>query len=101
MKSLPSLPSDVSIATSASQATHKLRDYQEAAVNAVLKKWDETDRLLGVAPTGSGKAQPIDELVATPRGWQRINELEAGDFVFGSDGCPVKVLGIFPQGRKE
>src|SRR6516162_7080419 len=33
----------------------KLRDYQQDAVAAVLAKWQEFDRLLGVAPTGSGK----------------------------------------------
>src|SRR5260221_14476551 len=49
------LPSDVSIATNASQATHELRDYQQAAVSSVRTKWKEADRLLGVAPTGSGK----------------------------------------------
>jgi hypothetical protein len=31
----------------------KLRDYQQDAVAAVLAKWQEFDRLLGVAPTGS------------------------------------------------
>jgi superfamily II DNA or RNA helicase len=33
----------------------ELRDYQSAAINSVLTKWNEFDRLLGVAPTGSGK----------------------------------------------
>jgi len=33
----------------------QLRDYQEQAVAAVLSKWESFDRLLGVAPTGSGK----------------------------------------------
>jgi superfamily II DNA or RNA helicase len=33
----------------------ELRDYQSAAINSVLTKWEEFVRLLGVAPTGSGK----------------------------------------------
>lgn len=33
----------------------ELRDYQRATVDSVLTKWKEFDRLLGVAPTGSGK----------------------------------------------
>jgi superfamily II DNA or RNA helicase len=33
----------------------ELRPYQSQAVNSVLSKWTEFDRLLGVAPTGSGK----------------------------------------------
>jgi superfamily II DNA or RNA helicase len=32
-----------------------LRSYQVQSINAVLTKWNEFDRLLGVAPTGSGK----------------------------------------------
>jgi superfamily II DNA or RNA helicase len=32
-----------------------LRPYQQTAIDAVLTKWNEFDRLLGVAPTGSGK----------------------------------------------
>ena len=33
-----------------------LRDYQQQAIDAVPRKWEdeEFDRLLGVAPTGSG-----------------------------------------------
>jgi superfamily II DNA or RNA helicase len=34
----------------------ELRDYQSAAVYSTLEKWrEEHDRLLGIAPTGSGK----------------------------------------------
>jgi superfamily II DNA or RNA helicase len=33
----------------------QLRPYQQEAINSVLTKWNEFDRLLGVAPTGSGK----------------------------------------------
>jgi superfamily II DNA or RNA helicase len=32
-----------------------LRPYQRESIDAVLTKWNEFDRLLGVAPTGSGK----------------------------------------------
>lgn len=40
----------------------KLRDYQVAFVDAVLSSWSEYDRLLGVAPTGSGKTAMAAEL---------------------------------------
>src|SRR6516165_1373506 len=33
----------------------KLYPYQRQSVDSVLRKWNEFDRLLGVAPTGSGK----------------------------------------------
>jgi replicative DNA helicase len=48
----------------------------------------------------SGKAQPVDEPVMTPDGWRPIGNLKVGDFVIGSDGKPVRVLGVFPQGVK-
>ena len=48
-----------------------------------------------------GKAQPVDTPVLTPSGWRLMGELQAGDQVIGGDGHPVKVLGVFPQGRKQ
>lgn len=47
-----------------------LRDYQNAFVEAALNKWSEFDRLLGVAPTGSGKTIMAAELCRrlTPQG---------------------------------
>jgi phosphate starvation-inducible PhoH-like protein len=47
-----------------------------------------------------GRAQPVDQPVLTPSGWQPIGSLEVGDLVTGSDGRPTPVLGVFPQGRK-
>ena len=40
-----------------------LRDYQSAFVEAVLGKWSEFDRLLGIAPTGAGKTIMAAELI--------------------------------------
>jgi hypothetical protein len=48
-----------------------------------------------------GKAQPLDELVLTPNGWQEIGKLAVGDVVIGGDGLPCAVTGVFPQGLKE
>lgn len=41
----------------------------------------------------------VDQRVATPSGWRQIGQLEAGDEVFGPDGKPTTVLGVFPQGE--
>src|SRR5262245_52150811 len=41
-----------------------LRDYQQAAVDSVLTKWQQFDRLLGVAPTGSGKTVIFGEIAS-------------------------------------
>lgn len=45
-----------------------------------------------------GKAQPVDEPVATPAGWKPIGDIRVGDMVLGSSGKPTRVTGVFPQG---
>jgi phosphate starvation-inducible PhoH-like protein len=59
--------------------------------------------LVEVAPLAfmRGRAQPVDRKVLTPTGWQEIGTLAVGDLVIGSDGMPMPVLGVFPQGRKD
>jgi superfamily II DNA or RNA helicase len=42
-----------------------LRDYQQQSIEAVLAKWNEFDRLLGVAPTGSGKTTKFAHIANT------------------------------------
>lgn len=49
---------------------------------------------------GLGKAQPVSTLIPTPNGFREIGSLKVGDSVFGSDGKPHNVIGVFPQGRK-
>lgn len=48
--------------------------------------------------TGTGKALRVDQRVATPDGWVPIGEMKVGDLVFGVDGKPHRVTGVFPQG---
>ncbi|MGW2486604.1 helicase-related protein [Streptomyces sp. NPDC001606] len=50
---------------------------------------------------GSGKAQPLDSLVLTPRGFRRMGELEVGDEVVVPSGETAPVDGIFPQGERD
>lgn len=50
---------------------------------------------------GTGKAQPLDSIVYTPRGGVRMGDLKVGDMVCTPDGKAAKVSGIFPQGKKE
>ena len=55
-----------------------------------------------LAPPGTGKAHPNDELipVADERGYVRVGLLKVGDHVFDEHGEPVTVTGVFPQGMK-
>lgn len=48
---------------------------------------------------GSGKAQPDNTIIPTPKGPRRLDELEIGDKVFNLYGEPVEILGIYPQGK--
>lgn len=41
----------------------------------------------------------VDQRVVTPEGWVEIGNLRLGDTVFGPDGLPTEVLGVFPQGN--
>lgn len=53
------------------------------------------------APTGMGKAIPDETLIPTPIGWRKVGDVKVGDFIFGQDGKPTKVLAIYPQQEKK
>jgi superfamily II DNA or RNA helicase len=76
-----------------------LRPYQEEALAAVTAAEARgVNRSLVALPTGTGKAQPVDEPVLTPAGWRPIGDLAPGDHLIGEHGYATKVLGVFPQG---
>lgn len=52
-------------------------------------------------PKGTGKALANGTPVLTPTGWVNIEDLAIGDNAIGSDGAPVSVLGVYPQGERE
>jgi len=60
-------------------------------------------RVIEVAPLAfmRGRSLSLDSLLMTPNGWRRMGEIKVGDFVIGSDGKPVEVLGVYPQGKKQ
>lgn len=68
-----------------------------------LKNWLSSSHpwflLEGVA--GTGKALPNSEEVLTPDGWRLMGELKKGDKVIGSDGTPINIIGVYPQGKKD
>ncbi|WP_411123267.1 helicase-related protein [Streptomyces sp. x-19] len=50
---------------------------------------------------GSGKAQPLDALVLTPRGFRPMGRLAVGSEVVVPSGATALVDGVFPQGERE
>jgi hypothetical protein len=51
-----------------------------------------------VGYTGTGKSHPLDTILQTPTGPRCIGSLAVGDLVFGRDGRPTAVTGVFPRG---
>ena len=49
------------------------------------------------APTGCGKAIPNYTEIPTPSGWKKVGDIKVGDFLFGQNGLPTKVLAVYPQ----
>lgn len=57
--------------------------------------------IICLASAGSGKSIPNSTMIPTPGGWKKVSEIKEGDFLFDQEGNPTKVLGVFPQGKKE
>jgi predicted P-loop ATPase len=57
--------------------------------------------LVFVGKQGIGKAEWVENIIPTPTGQKRFGDLKPGDFVFGKDGSPNRVLQTFPQGVRQ
>lgn len=58
-------------------------------------------KIICLASAASGKAIPCDTMIPTPIGMRQANEIKVGDYLFDKEGKPTKVLGVYPQGKKE
>jgi hypothetical protein len=54
-----------------------------------------------IGSPGSGKPIANSERIITPQGMKTIADIKEQDYIFGQNGQPTKVLGVFPQGKKE
>lgn len=61
---------------------------------------EQSGRALLAMDMGLGKYQSVDSKLLTPNGWIRMGDVKIGDKVFGSDGYPRDVVGVYPQGLK-
>lgn len=61
----------------------------------------QTKCVLIKGPAGTSKAQPLDSLVLTPRGWTRIGDIVPGDKVITPQNTYSTVTSIHPQGIKQ
>ena len=76
--------------------------YGQEAAKKKIKGFLTANRLptaiLLTGPTGTGKAQPLDSLVLTPKGYVKMGTLKIGDFIIDGLGNETRVSGIYPQG---
>lgn len=80
----------------------ELTSEQNSAIKNIVRDVDNGRPFITMGGyAGTGKQQPIDCLVQTPMGPRKIGDLKEGDYIFGIDGKPIKVLGVFPQGIKQ
>jgi len=73
----------------------KIRDYQKEVIDIC------NPREVIQAATGAGKAMPLDTPILTPNGFVPLSDIHVGDTVFDGFGKPTKVIGEYPQGKKE
>lgn len=60
----------------------------------------EITNLLINVPPGFMKPVDVNEMVLTTKGWKKHGDLAIGDYVFGADGLPKKVISRTPNHEK-
>lgn len=53
------------------------------------------------AGSGAGKAIPNSTIIPTPLGYRKVGDIRPGDYLFGKNGLPTKVLAVHPQTEKK
>ena len=74
-----------------------LEPYERMIVELIFGFVDENDKrqmqyALIVIARKNGKALSLDTEIPTPGGWKLMRDIHPGDYVFGQDGRPSKVL---------
>ena len=50
---------------------------------------------------GTGKAQPLYSKILTPNGWTTMGDIKEDDEVITPKGNITKIIGVYPQGKKD
>lgn len=78
-----------------------LWDFQSVDAGEGMKILNSTGGVLFAGDMGSGKMEWNENRVWTPNGKRRIADLRPGDAIYGTDGRPHTVTGVYPQGKKK
>lgn len=70
-------------------------------IKFVLDNANKKNKVAGILSPGTGKAQPLTTKIPTPDGYKLMRDIRVGDTVFGSNGIPINVTGVYPQGIKD
>lgn len=71
------------------------------SLDKIIRGFYPGQHIIFSAPPKSGKGQTLDTKILTENGYVELGSLSVGDEIIGSDGKNTKVLGIFPQGKKD
>ena len=79
---------------------------QKDFISFMLDNMNKKQKSAGILSVGTGKFEPNFRKIPTPdqsrvRGYIRMGDIKVGDYVFGSDGKPTEVIGVFPQGKQD
>lgn len=62
--------------------------------------YNNCSNLMELGSRGGGKMTSVEEPVLTTKGWVKMGDLKVGDFTYGRNGKPTKIIQIHPQGVK-
>lgn len=76
---------------------------QKDFISFMLDNMNKKQKSAGILSVGTGKGIPNFVKIPSPnsQGYIRMGDIKVGDYVFGSDGKPTEVIGVFPQGKRK
>lgn len=71
-------------------------------VTQLFMGWCPGHLIMDSSPSGVGKALTNSMMIPMADGtWKYVRDVEVGDYLLDRQGNPTKVLGVFPQGKRQ
>ncbi len=68
---------------------------------SMFESFFQGNNIIAHGSAGTGKAQPLYAKVMTPNGWKLMGDLQINDEIITPQGKTAKIVGVFPQGKKD